>query len=68
MLKTRTFAFCNYYSAKRRKPPLEGLFFKNSKKNGEGANENLPFFIWSNLAYAYNKEQSRAEQSRAEQS
>jgi len=28
-----------------REPPIDGLFFKNSR-NGEWANENLPFFVW----------------------
>jgi len=44
MLENAIFAFYNYFG-KFLRLPEEGLFFKNFKKNGEGANENLPFFI-----------------------
>jgi len=37
---------CNYVG-KLRRPPIEGLIL-NFTKNGEGANENLPFFICFN--------------------
>jgi hypothetical protein len=71
MLKCQNFTYYGYFG-KRRKPLPEGLFFKKQKIVG-GQSENLPFFIWRDLAVnirsgtAYNYSKNRTEQNRTEQ-
>jgi len=50
MIETRYLEFYNYFG-KFRELPLQGLFIQKFQKDGEGANENLPFFIHNNKSY-----------------
>jgi len=43
--------------------PLEGLFSKTSKKNDVRISENIPFFVWRNLANTYSTKRNETKRN-----